>query len=237
MRILGYIPARGGSKGVPGKNKKMLAHQPLVAYAIKAAQMSHSISQVYVSTDDEEIAEIARRMGVDVPRLRPAELSQDASPVLDAIDSDVQVLAAQGASFDFIAIIQPTNPFRPAGLIDACAGKLLEANADSIFTTVEVPQKYNPHWVFENDADGYLRLSTGEESIITRRQLLPPAFIRDGSVYIFRTSLLAQRTIYGQRIVGYDLGSTPIVNVDTPEDWEQAENMVEDFLKNNPAYL
>lgn len=222
---------------MPGKNKKMLAHQPLVAYSIKAAQMSRSISQVYVSTDDEEIAEIARSMGVNVPRLRPAELSQDASTVLDAIESDVQFLSARGISFDFIAIIQPTNPFRPAGLIDACVDKLLEANADSIFTVLEVPKKYTPHWMYESDAEGYLRPCMGKKNAVARRQLLPPVFIRDGSVYIFKTSLLAQRTIYGQRIVGYDMGSTPTVNIDTPEDWEEAEKMVDDFLKNNPAFL
>lgn len=235
-KVLGYIPARGGSKGVPGKNKKVLGNKPLIAYTILAAQQSTCITECFVSTDDSEIASIAHSYGIEMPRMRPAHLAQDVTPMLDVMQDDISFLASIGKSFDYIAILQPTNPFRSFNLIDECFQKLRELDADTLVSTVEVPQKYNPHWVFEENEKGYLHISTGEEKIITRRQLLPKTYIRDGSVYIFKTSLLQHNTFYGNKLVGYPLEQGLLVNVDTPEDWQMAVELLETFLESNPQY-
>lgn len=235
-RVLGYIPARGGSKGVPGKNKKMLGNKPLIAYTILAAQKSTCITECFVSTDDLEIAGIAKSYGIEMPRMRPAHLAEDTTPMLDVMQSDISYLASIGKEFDYIAILQPTNPFRSINLIDECFQKLTALDADTLVTTVEVPQKFNPHWVFEENETGYLNIATREEKIITRRQLLPTTFIRDGSVYIFKTALLNENTFYGPKLVGYPIRQDIIVNVDTPEDWDMAVKSLDSFLASNPAY-
>lgn len=235
-RVLGYIPARGGSKGVPGKNKKMLGERPLIGYTILAAQQSACITECFVSTDDDEIASIAKSYGIEVPRMRPAHLALDSTPMLDVMQDDIAFLASLGKEFDYVAILQPTNPFRSVGFIDACFEKLTELDADTLVSTTEVPQKYNPHWVFEQNQDGYLNISTGEEKIITRRQLLPVTYIRDGSVYIFKTSLLQENTFYGPKLVGYPINQEVLVNVDTPEDWQMAVELLDSFLAANPEY-
>lgn len=235
-RVLGYIPARGGSKGVPGKNKKMLGDRPLIWYTISAAKHSTCITDYFVSTDDNQIADIAKSCGIEVPRMRPSHLALDETPMLDVLKDDIAFLASLGKEFDYIAILQPTNPFRPIGFIDACFQKLIELDADTIISTAEVPQKYNPHWVYEQSQDGYLKISTGEKEIITRRQLLPVAYIRDGSVYIFKKSLLKQNTFYGQKLVGYPINQEILVNVDTPEDWNMAVMLLDSFLAANPEY-
>lgn len=236
MRILGYIPARGGSKGVPGKNKKMLGNVPLISYTIKAALSSTLLSEIYVSTDDNNIAAICIEMGIDVPRMRPAELASDNTPMLPTIQNDIAYLEAAGKQFDYIVLLQPTNPFKPITLIDNCVSTMLNANADTLFTTVEIPEKYNPHWAFEEAADGLLKLCTPDETIIPRRQQLPKAFIREGSIYIFKTSLLKQDTIYGPKIIGFPLPSESVVNIDTPTDWENAVEKLPAFLSLNPEY-
>jgi N-acylneuraminate cytidylyltransferase len=235
-RVLGYIPARGGSKGVPGKNKKILGNKPLIAYTILAAQQSTCITECFVSTDDSEIASIANSYGIEMPRMRPAHLAQDSTPMLEVMQDDIAFLASLGKDFDYVIILQPTNPFRSVGFIDACFEKLAELNADTLVSTAEVPQKYNPHWVFEENQEGYLKISTGEEQIITRRQLLPVTYIRDGSVYIFKTALLQANTFYGPKLVGHPINQELLVNVDTPEDWQLAVDLLESFLAANPQY-
>ena len=235
-KVLGYIPARGGSKGVPGKNKKMLGGRPLIGYTIVAAQESACITECFVSTDDEEIAAIANNYGIQLPRMRPAHLAQDTTPMLEVMQDDIAFLKSCGKEFDYVAILQPTNPFREVGLIDACFQKLTETDADTIVSTVEVPLKYNPHWVFEENAAGYLQIATGEDMIITRRQLLPPTYIRDGSIYIFKTALLQDNTFYGPKLVGYPIREEVVVNIDTPQDWETAVQQLDSFLEANPAY-
>lgn len=228
IRVLGLIPARGGSKGVPGKNIKLLAGKPLLAYTAAAALAAQHLSRVVLSTDDEQIAAVGRACGIEVPFLRPAELAQDHSPTLPVVQHALRTLEAAGEQFDAVCLLQPTNPLRRAVDIDACITLFAREQADSVVTVLPVPAEYNPHWVYFRAADGSLRLSTGESTPIPRRQALPPAFHREGSVYVTRRDvILEENSLYGQRVLGVELDPARSVNIDTPDDWAHAEALLQ----------
>jgi CMP-N-acetylneuraminic acid synthetase len=182
---------------------------------------------VILSTDDEEIAKVGLECGLEVPFLRPAELAEDTTPTLPVVQHAVGWLEREGESFDAICLLQPTNPFRRAEHIDACIDLLEKSGADSAVTILPVPAEYNPHWVYFQDEDGSLRLSTGEETPIPRRQALPPAFHREGSVYVTRRkAVMDENSLYGKRVVGYLMEADSSVNIDNQEDWERAVAML-----------
>ncbi len=225
MRVLGLIPARGGSKGVPRKNIRLLAGRPLLAYTAAAALAARSLARVVLTTEDEEIAAVGRACGLDVPFMRPTELAEDTTPTLPVVIHALQTLEAAGERFDAVCLLQPTNPLRSSADIDSCVELLQEA--DSVLSVLPVPHEYNPHWVYFRDEMGMLRLSTGEATPIARRQDLPPAYHRDGSVYVTRTEVvLTEKSLYGKRILSYLIASERSVNIDTLEDWEKAERML-----------
>jgi CMP-N-acetylneuraminic acid synthetase len=135
---------------------------------------------------------------------------------------------ARGQSFDAVCLLQPTNPLRRTAEIDDCIERLEETGADSVITMLPVPAEYNPHWVFVPQADGSVRLITGEHTPVARRQDLPPAFHREGSVYVTRSHVVLQRgNLYGDRTIPYILRPEDTVNIDDPEDWARAEAMLE----------
>ena len=227
LRVLGLVPARGGSKGVPRKNIKLLAGKPLLAYTAEAALAARLLTRVILSTDDEEIAEVGRACGLDVPFLRPAELAQDTTPTLPVVQHALRTLAEAGESYDAVCLLQPTNPLRLATDIDGCVALFIEQNADAVLSVLPVPAEHNPHWVYFKAEDGSLHLSTGETTPIPRRQALPPAFHREGSVYVTRTAVvLEQNSLYGTRVVGYEINPARSVNIDTPADWAEAERLL-----------
>ncbi len=227
MRILGLVPARGGSKGVPWKNLKSLCGHPLLWYTAQAALGSNKLSRVILSTDDAKIAEAGRECGLEVPFLRPAELAQDATPMLPVAQHAMRWMETAGESFDALCLLQPTNPLRKSEDIDACIELLISSGADAAATVLPVPHAHNPHWVYFRDQEGFLRLSTGEAAPIPRRQDLPPAFHREGSVYVVRRETLLNRgSFYGERFVGLEIPPERSVNIDTPEDWLAAERLI-----------
>ena len=223
LRVLGVITARGGSKGVPRKNLRMLGGKPLMAYTCVAALQSKKLSRVVLSTEDEEIASVGRQWGVEVPFLRPAELALDTTPTLPVLQHAVQWCEEHGDRYDAICLLQPTNPLRPPEWIDACISLLEERNAHCVITVLPVPHEYNPHWVYF-EHEGFLRLATGEKTPIPRRQELPPAFHREGSVYVMRRDVLMERnSLFGDLVVGYQVDPTVSVNIDSLEDFQRAE--------------
>ncbi|HZS50231.1 MAG TPA: acylneuraminate cytidylyltransferase family protein [Bryobacterales bacterium] len=227
FRVLGVIPARGGSKGIPRKNIRLLHGRPLLSYTAEAALSARLLSRVILSTDDEEVAEVGRRCGLEVPFLRPPELATDGAPTLPVVQHAVRALAQNGGRFDAVCLLQPTNPLRRPEHIDGCIELLVNSGADSVITVLPVPPEYNPHWVYFAESDGTLRLSTGEDAPISRRQDLPPAFHREGSVYVIRTEVIIDgNSLYGRRIVGYPADPKASVNIDVPEDWERAEELL-----------
>jgi CMP-N,N'-diacetyllegionaminic acid synthase len=239
LKLLALIPARGGSKGIPGKNIKSLGGLPLIGYTIQAALREAAISSLLVSTEDPEIAAAAGELGAAVPFLRPAELAGDKTPTLPVIQDVLSRLQEMGQSFDAVCLLQATSPFRLPGLIGDAIQRFRESGADSLVSVRQVPAEFNPHWVFEPGPEGFLRLSTGEDELIPRRQDLPPAYYRDGSVYLTRSSvIMEQNSLYGKKIAWLENKSPWFVNLDTLEDWHEAENQVQayqDFLKQHPA--
>jgi CMP-N-acetylneuraminic acid synthetase len=227
LRVLGLILARGGSKGVPRKNIRLLAGRPLLAYTAEAALSASLLTRVIVSTDDEEIADVARRYGLEVPFVRPPALAADDTPSLPVVQHALRWMADQGEHFDAVCQLQPTSPLRAAGEIDRCISVFDARTADCVMTVARVPDEYNPHWVYFQRPDGTLHLSTGDDSPIPRRQLLPAAYHRDGSVYVTRRDVIMERnSLYGSRVFGIPVDASTRVNVDTAEDFELAERIL-----------
>lgn len=227
LKILAIIPARGGSKGIPRKNIKQLGDQPLIAYTIKRALESKLLHTVMVSTEDQEIASIAEQYGLKVPFLRPERLAQDFTPSLDVVINVLETYRKQDVFFDAVMILEPTNPFRTTNEIDECIRIFKAKDSDSLISVKEVPPQFNPHWVFEENEDAILHKAIGETTIIARRQILPKAYARDGSVYITKTEVvLNQRSLFGETIA-YRLNDNPNqINIDSMEDWKAAEKIV-----------
>ena len=227
MKILGVIPARGGSKGVPRKNIKILGGKPLIYYTIESASESRSLTHFMVSTEDIEIARVCERVGVAVPYLRPAELAQDSTPTLPVLKHALEYYLDQGVTFDAVCILQATSPFRPKGMIDACIEKFIQSGADTLISVKKVPDHYNPHWVFEKTEKDLYKISTGEKQIIPRRQQLPDTFYRDGMVYLVKSELiLRENTLFGTKISAFPTEGH-YINIDTLEDWRLAETFFE----------
>lgn len=232
MRILAIIPARGGSKGVPGKNIKLLNGKPLLQYTAEIALESQYLTEVILSSDDQAIITVAESIGIQVPFLRPAALAQDQTPTIDAIIHALQWYENQSVFFDAVCLLQVTSPFRTVAFLDKAIEKFIVSGCDSLVSVQKVPQEYNPHWTFEVNPEGNLKIATGEEKIISRRQDLPDAYHRDGSIYITKTEvLLQQRSLYGESISFVESSPELYVNIDTLADWEKAEQMIKNNQK------
>ena len=233
-RILGLIPARGGSKGVARKNIRSLGGKPLLQYTTEVAFTAQLLSHVILSTDDDEIAKLGQRCGVDVPFMRPAQLAQDDTPMLPVVQHALRYLEDQGKRFDAVCLLQPTNPLRRAEDIDECIRLLDSSGADAVVTVLPVPSEYNPHWTYFRDPQNNLSLCLGEATPITRRQDLPRAFHRDGSVYVTRRNvIMKENSLYGNRTVGHEVEPKWSVNIDSPGDWERAETLLATCHKDN----
>ena len=223
LRVLGLIPARGGSKGVPGKNIKLLADKPLLAYTASVALACPLLFKVVLSTDDEAIAKVGRECGLEVPFIRPKKLAEDKTPTLPVIQHALDFYESKGEYFDAVCLLQVTSPFRPLGLIEKSIEIFKQSKADSLVSVLHVPETYNPHWIFEANSQGYLRIVTGEDQLIARRQDLPEAYHRDGSIYITATEILKTNSLYGKKMAFVLNDPKYYINIDTMEDWEAAE--------------
>lgn len=230
MKILAIIPARSGSKGVLGKNTKLLGAKPLIAYSIEQALASHSFAKIIVSTDDEAIAQIALDCGAEVPFIRPSELSTDTASSIDVVKHAVEFLESQNEFFDAICLLQPTSPFREKGLIHKAITKFCATNLESLVSVLQLPHEHNPHWVFEVDSYGLLQIATGEKEIIKRRQELPQAFFRDGAIYLTKIDFIKKGTFYGDKLGYIESNPNLYVNIDTLEDWDKAEQLLPKIL-------
>jgi N-acylneuraminate cytidylyltransferase len=230
MKILAIIPARGGSKGVPGKNIKVLGDKPLIAYSVEQAMASNSFNKIIVSTDDEAIATIARQYGAEVPFIRPVELANDTASSISVVQHAVEYFGAIGVSFDAICLLQPTSPFREKGFINKAIATFSSNNSDALVSVLQVPHEFNPHWVFEPDSNGLLQIATGENEIIKRRQELPKAFFRDGSIYLTKMESIKAGTFYGERLSFLESNPDLYVNIDTMKDWMEAEQKLPTIL-------
>jgi CMP-N-acetylneuraminic acid synthetase len=229
LKILGIITARGGSKGIPGKNLKPLAGRALLAYTIDAARQSGALDRVILSTEDAAIADAGRALGCEVPFLRPAELANDDTPHLPVIQHAARWMREQaGYDAGAVMILQPTSPLRSADDITAAARLLESSGADSVVSVSEVSAHAHPMRMLRVDDRGHAVLfATGEpvRRRINRRQDLPQAWVMNGAIYACRTSVLfdAEPSLYGDRVAAYAMPAERSVSIDDVEDWAAAE--------------
>jgi CMP-N-acetylneuraminic acid synthetase len=225
--VLGLVPARGGSKGVPGKNTRLLAGRPLLEYTARAARGSGVLDRIVLSTDAEEIAACGRRVGLEVPFMRPASLAQDDTPMLPVVEHALDELRRQGWEPAVVVLLQPTSPLRTPAHIRAAVEQVQQTGADSVVSVVAVPQHLSPDYVMRLDA-GRLRPFLPDGARVTRRQDARPAFVRDGTVYAFRTDTLRRfGTIYGDDCRPLVLDADESLSIDTAADWAAAERALE----------
>jgi CMP-N,N'-diacetyllegionaminic acid synthase len=221
--VLAIVPARGGSKGVPGKNVRPLAGRTLLEYVAVAARESARIDRIILSTDSEEIAEAGRKAGLEVPFMRPAELARDDTPMLPVLRHAIEEVERGGWAPAYIVLLQPTSPLRRPVHIRNVISELVEQRADSVVTVIEVPKHFSPDYVMRIE-DGHLRPFLPEGERITRRQDVRPAYSRDGTVYAFRRDTIDRfGNIYGAQCRPLVIDARESLSIDTPSDWAAAE--------------
>ena len=229
MKVLGVITARGGSKGIPGKNLKLLAGKPLLAYTIDTARRSGALDRVILSTEDEAIATAGRDLGCDVPFIRPMDLAQDDTPHLPVIQHATRWMQERiNYQPDAVMVLQPTSPLRTAEDIGAAVALLDNSDADSVLSVNEVPVHSHPMRTLRLDATGHAVLFVSGDPVrtrINRRQDLPPAWVMNGAIYACRTRVLfdAEPSLYGHRVVAYRMPANRSISIDDLEDWHAAE--------------
>ena len=231
-KVLGVIPARGGSKGVPRKNIRPVCGRPLIAYTIEHTQMArHLFHRVIVSTDDEEIATIAARHGAEVPFVRPASLARDDSPVIPMLQHAVEFVERQdGMRMDWICLLQPTEPFRTLEDFERCLELGFVGDCDSVISVVQV---FATHPILMKRIEGgqLIPFCVEEREGTRRQEYRPAAYMRNGSIYLTkRDVLMKQHSIWGQIIRPYVMPPERSVSIDTEIDLKLAELMMADLL-------
>lgn len=229
-RILAIIPARGGSKSIPRKNIKLLDSYPLISYSIAAGISSQYIDRVIVSTDDAEIAEIAGQYGAEMPFLRPVELAEDHVTDLPVFEHAVRWLEENdNYHTDIILQLRPTSPFRPKGSVDEAIELLLQSHhADSVRGVT--PSGQNPFKMWQLDRDRMVPLLQAEfdEPYNMPRQKLPATFWQTGHIEVIRyETIMRKHSMTGDHIIPYIIDSRYAIDLDTVQQWEFAEYMLE----------
>jgi len=226
-RVLGVIPARGGSKSIQRKNITPLCGRPLVEYTIDAARTCELLDRLIVSTDSEEIAEVARANGVEVPFLRPAELAGDDCRMQGVMKHALRFLEEEERYVpEYLAILQPTSPLRGARHIDGALRLLLETGADSVVSVTSVPHQFNPHSVMKLEKGRLTSFVPGGERH-NLRQHKPECYARNGAIYAFRRRILLEMdSFFGNDCRAYIMDREDSVDIDGPLDLEIAEMMM-----------
>lgn len=236
IRVLGIIPCRGGSKGIPQKNIQMLGDMPLVCHTMREASKS-KLDRIIVSTEDKDVINAylnckLNKIGerVEMPFIRPAELAQDDTPMVDVIVHAVKNLSSEGYNPDAVMILQPTSPFRTAAHINEAIQIFENKEMDCLIGVKIVPIEWNPEHVFFEDAEGLLSVSTGRavKDRLTSRQDFPVAYTPNGAIYLFKTlhcHSVDKPSIYGDRVFPYLMEEKYGLNIDTPENLEQARKL------------
>lgn len=229
MKILGTICARGGSKGVPGKNIKMLNGKPLIAYTIEQALKWDKLYKLIVSTDDEEIAEVAKQYGAEVPFIRPEELATDSAGKLEVIKHAVKYLEDRGEVFDIVIDMDVTAPLRKIEDLEGALNVLLQKNANNVYTVCEAHK--NPYFnMVELDINDTARLSkTCGESQILSRQVAPKVYDMNASIYIYKKDfLLKTESIHSDNTMIYVMPQERSIDIDTPLDFKFVEFLLKE---------
>lgn len=229
MEILGLIPARGGSKGIPHKNITTLAGRPLLEYTCKAALNSRQLTRVLLSTDNPIIADTAERCGVEVPFSRPADLAKDDTPMLDVIHHALEFLQrTEGYVPDVVVLLQPTSPLRQSEHIDAAVEILLRTGADSVVSVVEVPHHLNPVSLMLIEKGSLVSFSEGP--LVSRRQDKPETYARNGPAVVATRCdvLLKKNSLFGDDSRPLVMAPEDSVDIDSYFDLRFAEFLLAD---------
>lgn len=226
MKVLGIITARGGSKGLTRKNLRPLGGQPLIAWVCQAAKRAKSIDRLICSTDSPEIAEVVAKTGVEVPFLRPAELAQDETLIVDVLCHALRWLEESGETYDYICLIQPTSPFLLPEDIERAVACAAETRADSVITGYRCGQRH-PAAMFTMNPEKQVSWLLPAEQRVIRRQDLPPVFMRSGLVYLIRVrQLLEEGRFYGPSVHAFEVPSERAISIDSEEDLSFAEYLI-----------
>jgi CMP-N-acetylneuraminic acid synthetase len=229
--VLAIVPARSGSKGVPGKNTRALAGQSLLERTARVAQASAVIDRIVLTTDSEEIASLGTRVGLEVPFMRPLSLAQDDTPMLPVVRHAVGEVMRAGWVPELIVLLQPTSPLRTPQHIRDAVTMLSDSGADSVVSVVEIPKHLSPDYVMRIDG-GVLKPFLPEGAAVSRRQDARPAYSRDGTVYAFRRQTLDRfGTIYGDNCRPLLIERQDSLSIDSPADWEAAERILAERAK------
>lgn len=224
--MIAIIPARGGSKGLPGKNIRKLGNKPLIAYTIEAAKSARKIDRVIVTTDSEEIAEIAKMYGAEVLFMRPARLAQDTSSACDVYLHAVDFLKeSEGCDIEKFIVLLPTTPFRTGFDIDDAVSMFEDKGADTLvsMTKTEIPVS----WYFTVDDQGRTQNAGFASDILANRQNTVPYYRPNGAIYILDYHLLkTKRTYYSNNTVAYVMNHNKSVDIDTLDDFHYAEYLL-----------
>lgn len=217
MKVLAVIPARGGSKSIPRKNLVDVAGRPLIAWALGAAREAKRLDRVVVSTEDEEIAETARRWGAEVPFVRPAELATDSVSLIPVVQHALAAMDGLGFRADAVVSLQATSPGLTGADIDAAVAKLEESGADSVATVLRVEHEH-PYWAKRLEGDRVRPFSAETNESFLQRQDLPPAYVFDGAIFVRRRRLLEEWSgrdfCLGSDVRGLQLPAERSVHID-----------------------
>lgn len=224
MRILVVIPARGGSKGIPHKNIKLLNGKPLIHYTIDVARAIVGDDDICVSTDDTEIIQCVEQTGLKVPFVRPAELATDTAGTYEVLLHALNFYEKQGRMYDVVLLLQNTSPFRTANQVKE-ALSLYRENVDMVVSVKECAA--NPYYcVFEENSEGYLHICKGDGNI-TRRQDAPKVYEYNGAIYVINpASLKAMPLNKFIRRIKYVMDEQSSLDLDTMADWHLAEVLI-----------
>ena len=221
MKPVFVIPARGGSKGIPGKNIKPLCGKPLIAYSVEVARQLADDRDICVTTDDERIAQVVKNMGLDVPFMRPDYLATDGCGTYEVLLHAVKFYEELGRDYDTLVLLQPTSPMRTAEDVQA-AIDAYTPDIDMVVTVTEAAS--NPYYnCYETDENGFLHISKGD-GCYTRRQDAPKAWEYNGAVYVINIESLKKCPLGSfRRRKMVEMSRERSVDLDTPLDWMVAE--------------
>lgn len=230
--IIALIPARAGSKGVVGKNIRLLNGKPLIAYSIEAAKNCKVVSRVIVSTDSEEIAAIAKKYGAEVPFIRPKEIASDTTPDRQVMEHCINWLKEnENYRPDYLAYLRPTTPFKTADLIQNCFKMILKTiEATSLRTITISVGVYHPYWMFKPNNEKLVPFIEGVSiKNYYQRQMLPKCFRLNGVVDILRPDVfMKNKDIYGENMIGFEIDEKQSVDIDTEFDLKFAEFLIKE---------
>ena len=232
MNVVGLVTARGGSKGVPGKNIALVGGRPLLEYTAEAALRSRRLTRIVLSTDDDEIAAVGRNCGLDVPFMRPTELAEDSTSSLDVALHAMDWLAtAEALHTDILVVLQPTSPFRTSTHIDEALNIMLEdEGVDTVVSVTTVPHHFNPFSLMQLTDDKRLVDYISEpDGARYRRQSLPTFLARNGPVVLASRASVIRRShsFYGANVKPYLMTADDSLDIDTPHDLLVADLLME----------